>query len=82
MNVISRQSANVLEQNLPPASRPVWAERANMELIVMLDWNSTAVIPGKTLHLLKTTLLKVYCFTLELLYIREILLHTQSKTVL
>ncbi|XP_050556044.1 ubiquitin carboxyl-terminal hydrolase 8 isoform X2 [Spodoptera frugiperda] len=52
------QSANVLEQNLPPASRPVWAERANMELIVMLDWNSTAVIPGKTLHLLKTTLLK------------------------
>ncbi|CAH0678203.1 unnamed protein product [Spodoptera exigua] len=52
------QSANVLEQNLPLASRPVWAERANMELIVMLDWNSTAVIPGKTLHLLKTTLLK------------------------
>uniref|UniRef100_A0A2A4K4J0 Ubiquitin carboxyl-terminal hydrolase n=1 Tax=Heliothis virescens TaxID=7102 RepID=A0A2A4K4J0_HELVI len=52
------QSANVLEQNLPGASRPVWAERASMELIVMLDWNSTAVIPGKTLHLLKTILLK------------------------
>ncbi|KAI5645897.1 hypothetical protein NE865_02167 [Phthorimaea operculella] len=35
------QSANVLEQNLPAPSRPVWAERASMELIVMLDWNST-----------------------------------------
>lgn len=51
-------SANVLEQNLPAASKPVWAERASMELIVMLDWNSTAVIPGKPLHLLKTILLK------------------------
>lgn len=52
------QSAHVLEQILPPDSRPVWAERASMELIVMLDWNSKAVIPGKTLHLLKTILLK------------------------
>ncbi|KAJ8711987.1 hypothetical protein PYW08_008941 [Mythimna loreyi] len=52
------QSANVLEQNLPAASRPVWQDRATMELIIMLDWNSTAVIPGKTLHLLKTILLK------------------------
>ncbi|KPJ21178.1 Ubiquitin carboxyl-terminal hydrolase 8 [Papilio machaon] len=52
------QSANVLEQNLPSASRAVWSERAAMELIVMLDWSSTAVIPGKTLHLLKTILLK------------------------
>ncbi|XP_037302918.1 ubiquitin carboxyl-terminal hydrolase 8 isoform X1 [Manduca sexta] len=52
------QSAHVLEQNLPSPSRPVWAERATMELIVMLDWNSTAVIPGKTLYLLKTILLK------------------------
>ncbi|XP_068619451.1 ubiquitin carboxyl-terminal hydrolase 8 [Battus philenor] len=52
------QSAHVLEQNLPAASRLVWAERAVMELIVMLDWSSTAVIPGKTLHLLKTILLK------------------------
>ncbi|CAK1594200.1 unnamed protein product [Parnassius mnemosyne] len=52
------QSANALEQNLPAASRPVWGERATMELIVMLDWNSTAVIPGETLHLLKTILLK------------------------
>ncbi|XP_075984390.1 ubiquitin specific protease 8 isoform X2 [Anticarsia gemmatalis] len=52
------QSANVLEQNLPAASRLVWAERASMELIVMLDWSGTAVIPGKTLHLLKTILLK------------------------
>ncbi|KAL0868177.1 hypothetical protein ABMA27_007723 [Loxostege sticticalis] len=52
------QSAHVLEQNLPAQSRPVWAERATMEVIVMLDWSSTAVIPGKTLHLLKTILLK------------------------
>ncbi|XP_049885571.1 ubiquitin carboxyl-terminal hydrolase 8 isoform X3 [Pectinophora gossypiella] len=52
------QSAHVLEQSLPPTSRPVWAERAAMELIVMLDWNSTTVIPGKTLYLLKTILLK------------------------
>ncbi|XP_045504231.1 ubiquitin carboxyl-terminal hydrolase 8 isoform X2 [Colias croceus] len=52
------QSANVLEQNLPAASRPVWAERASMDLIVMLDWSSTTVIPGKPLHLLKTILLK------------------------
>ncbi|CAH2053994.1 unnamed protein product, partial [Iphiclides podalirius] len=52
------QSANVLEQNLPSASRLVWAERAAMELIVMLDWSSTTVIPGKTLHLLKTILLR------------------------
>ncbi|CAF4881216.1 unnamed protein product [Pieris macdunnoughi] len=52
------QSANVLEQNLPSASRPVWAERASSELIVMLDWSSTTVIPGKPLHLLKTILLK------------------------
>ncbi|XP_052750897.1 ubiquitin carboxyl-terminal hydrolase 8 isoform X2 [Galleria mellonella] len=52
------QSANVLEQNLPAASKEVWAERASMELIVILDWNSTEVIPGKTLHLLKTILLK------------------------
>ncbi|XP_073959072.1 ubiquitin carboxyl-terminal hydrolase 8-like isoform X2 [Choristoneura fumiferana] len=52
------QSANILEQNLPAASKPVWATRASMELIVMLDWNSTAVIPGNTLHLLKTILLK------------------------
>ncbi|XP_050679288.1 ubiquitin carboxyl-terminal hydrolase 8 isoform X2 [Leptidea sinapis] len=52
------QSAHVLEQNLPQASRPVWAERATMDLIVMLDWSSTTVIPGKPLHLLKTILLK------------------------
>ncbi|XP_039760021.1 ubiquitin carboxyl-terminal hydrolase 8 [Pararge aegeria] len=52
------QTANVLEQNLPAVSRPVWAERASMDLIVMLDWNSSAVIPGKTLYLLKTILLK------------------------
>ncbi|XP_063832508.1 ubiquitin carboxyl-terminal hydrolase 8 isoform X2 [Ostrinia nubilalis] len=47
-----------VEQNLPTASRAVWAERATMELIVMLDWASRAVIPGQTLHLLKTILLK------------------------
>ncbi|XP_026738655.1 ubiquitin carboxyl-terminal hydrolase 8 isoform X2 [Trichoplusia ni] len=52
------QSANVLELSLPPESRPVWAERAAMELIVLLDWASTAVIPGKTLYLLKTILLR------------------------
>ncbi|CAB3233027.1 unnamed protein product [Arctia plantaginis] len=52
------QSANTLEQTLPPASRPVWTERASMELIVLLDWSSTAAIPGKTLYLLKTILLK------------------------
>ncbi|XP_059053040.1 ubiquitin carboxyl-terminal hydrolase 8 [Achroia grisella] len=52
------QSAHVLEQNLPSASKEVWAERATMKLIVILDWNSTEVIPGKTLHLLKTILLK------------------------
>ncbi|KAL4719757.1 hypothetical protein ACJJTC_013317 [Scirpophaga incertulas] len=52
------RSAHVLEQNLPPASRPAWAERAVAELIVMLDWSSTAVIPGTTLALLKTILLK------------------------
>ncbi|CAH0402570.1 unnamed protein product [Chilo suppressalis] len=57
-SLIERKSANMLEQGLPPASKPVWAERASMELIVMLDWSSTAVIPGKTLHLLKTILLK------------------------
>ncbi|CAH2095564.1 unnamed protein product [Euphydryas editha] len=52
------QSAHVLEQNLPAASKPIWAERASMDIIVMLDWSSSAVIPGKTLHLLKTILLK------------------------
>ncbi|CAG9793188.1 unnamed protein product [Diatraea saccharalis] len=52
------KSANTLEQSLPTASRPIWAERATMELIIMLDWSSTTVIPGKPLHLLKTILLK------------------------
>ncbi|CAG9568411.1 unnamed protein product [Danaus chrysippus] len=52
------QSANMLEQKLPQASRCVWAERASMELIVMMDWNSITVIPGQKLHLLKTILLK------------------------
>ncbi|XP_046972302.1 ubiquitin carboxyl-terminal hydrolase 8 isoform X1 [Vanessa cardui] len=52
------QSAHVLEQSLPAASKPVWAERASMDIIVMLDWSSTAFIPGMTLHLLKTILLK------------------------
>ncbi|XP_026331617.1 ubiquitin carboxyl-terminal hydrolase 8 isoform X2 [Hyposmocoma kahamanoa] len=52
------QSANVLEQNLPAASQLVFAERAAMELIVILDWSSTSIIPGKTLFLIKTILLK------------------------
>ncbi|XP_063382733.1 ubiquitin carboxyl-terminal hydrolase 8 isoform X6 [Cydia fagiglandana] len=52
------RSAHILEQNLPAPSKPIWANRASMELIVMLDWSSTAVIPGNTLHLLKTILLK------------------------
>lgn len=56
---MSRQSANVLRQNLPAASRPVFAERAAMELIVILDWSSTAIIPAKTISLIKTILLKV-----------------------
>ncbi|XP_060805897.1 ubiquitin carboxyl-terminal hydrolase 8-like isoform X2 [Amyelois transitella] len=52
------QSAHILEQSLPADSKPVWAERASMELIVLLDWNSTEVIPGNKLYLLKTILLK------------------------
>ncbi|KOB79139.1 Ubiquitin carboxyl-terminal hydrolase [Operophtera brumata] len=46
---LHQQSANVLEQALPSESRPVWAQRASMELIVLLDWSSATVIPGKTL---------------------------------
>ncbi|RVE52557.1 hypothetical protein evm_002676 [Chilo suppressalis] len=67
-NISPGKSANMLEQGLPPASKPVWAERASMELIVMLDWSSTAVIPGKTLHLLKTILLK---WDVKVQYARE-----------
>ncbi|XP_037868068.1 ubiquitin carboxyl-terminal hydrolase 8 isoform X2 [Bombyx mori] len=52
------QSANVLEQNLPAASRPVWSSRASADLIVTLDWSSRAPIPGTPLHLLRTILLK------------------------
>lgn len=54
-----RQSANVLEQNLPVASRHVFAGRAAMELIVILDWRSTALIPAETLFHIKQMLLKV-----------------------
>ncbi|GBP71749.1 Ubiquitin carboxyl-terminal hydrolase 8 [Eumeta japonica] len=52
------QSANTLEQNLPLPSRSVWTERASMDLIVLLDWSSTSVIPGSILYLLRTILLK------------------------
>ncbi|KAG7309478.1 hypothetical protein JYU34_005446 [Plutella xylostella] len=52
------RSANILEQNLPAESRAVWAGRAAVELIVMLDWGSRAAIPGQALYLLKTILLK------------------------
>lgn len=52
------KTANALEQSLSPSSKLVWAERALMDLIVMVDWDSKAVIPGKHLYLLKTILLK------------------------
>ncbi|XP_077285920.1 ubiquitin specific protease 8 [Arctopsyche grandis] len=51
-------SANSLGKIIPEASIPIWLQRDKMNFIILYDWNSTDFIPGKTLHILKTILLK------------------------
>ncbi|XP_064595874.1 ubiquitin carboxyl-terminal hydrolase 8-like [Liolophura sinensis] len=49
-----------IETSLPVASRELWEKRAQMEYIILMDWDSTLdkIGPGKTLQTLKDALFK------------------------